>query len=660
MSRTRVPADSYARRRVAVEIVQPVVDSGRFSVKRTVGEPVAVEADVFAEGHELVSAVLCWRRADTRDWSEVEMRAIGNDRFRECFVPESPGAYRYKVVGTVDRYGSWRAGVAKKIAAAVPVDTDLEIGARLLDDAVGRGAPETVLRAAKRLRAGDAAVVDDVTVADRARAHGDPALATSSSELPLAVDRVRARYSTWYELFPRSCASTDGAHGTLEDVARLLPSIAAMGFDVLYLPPIHPIGVTNRKGPNNQLAAGPGDVGSPWAIGSSLGGHTSVHPDLGTLADFRALVDAAHGHGMEIALDIAFQCSPDHPSVHEHPEWFRMRPDGTIQYAENPPKRYEDIVPFDFESDAWASLWKELRSIFEFWIDTGVRIFRVDNPHTKPFPFWEWVLGDLRDRYPDLIFLAEAFTRPRVLERLAKIGFNQSYTYFAWRNEAWELREYFEELTAAPLADYLRPNVWPNTPDILTEELQRGGRPAFATRAILAATLAASYGIYGPAFELCVRDAREAGSEEYLDSEKYELKRWDRSWPFSLAPLLTRLNRIRAEHPALHSNASLRFHDTDNGHLLCYSKRDAATRDTIVTVVTTDPFRPQSGHVQLDLGALGLVDDRPFVVRDLLGGASYEWSGPRNYVALDAATLAAHVLLVEPARAAGPARSEER
>ena len=468
--------------------------------------------------------------------------------------------------------------------------------------------PLPVARAAARLRSGDAAVLDDDGVAVTARAFSDPTRATTSEQYPLDVDRVRARFSTWYELFPRSAKPADETrHGTFADVIRLLPEIDAMGFDVLYLPPIHPVGTTHRKGRNNQLVARPDDVGSPWAIGSADGGHKSVHPELGTMADFRALVDAAAARGIDVALDIAFQCAPDHPYVRAHPEWFRTRPDGTIQYAENPPKRYEDIVPFDFESEAWSSLWDELRSIFEFWIDQGVRIFRVDNPHTKAFPFWEWVLGDLRRRHPTASSSPRR-SRVRVLERLAKVGFNQSYTYFAWRDESWELREYFEELTAGPVAEYLRPNVWPNTPDILTEYLQRGGKPAFTVRAILAATLAASYGVYGPAFEQCVDVAREPGSEEYLDSEKYEIVHWDRRRD-SLVPLLTRLNQIRREHPALQSNTGLRFHDTDNANLCCYSKRDGVSGDTILTVVTTDPYRRQEGNVILDLAALGLPGD---------------------------------------------------
>ena len=660
MTRARQPADAEARRRVVVEGVRPFVDGGRFAVKRTVGEPITVEADVFTDGHDEVFAILRWCRVDGNGWREVPMVPEGNDRFTATFAPEAIGAHRFEVVGSVDVYGSWRVATANKVAAGGEVAVDLEIGARILDGVAVRGAPPAVARVADRLRSGDSTVLDDDDIVAATRAYADPDRATSSGPLPLDVDRVRARFSTWYELFPRSASPEPGRHGTFADVVRQLPEIESMGFDVLYLPPIHPIGVSNRKGRNNQPVAGPDDLGSPWAIGSAEGGHKAVHPDLGTLADFRTLVDAAAARGIDVALDIAFQCAPDHPYVWDHPEWFRTRPDGSIQHAENPPKRYEDIVPFDFESEAWPALWKELRSVFEFWIDQGVRVFRVDNPHTKPFAFWEWVLADLRRRHPDCIFLAEAFTRPRVLERLAKVGFNQSYTYFAWRDEAWQLRDYFEELTRGPAAEYLRPNAWPNTPDILTEYLQRGGRPAFAVRAVLAATLAASYGVYGPAFEQCVDKAREPGSEEYLDSEKYEARHWDRGRSDSLVPLITRLNRLRREHPALQSNVGLRFHETDNPHLCCHSKRDEATGDTILTVVTTDPYRPQSGNVFLDLTALGVPEGAPFGVRDLLGGAIYTWEGARNYVVLDAATLPAHVLAVEAPRHPAIASAESK
>lgn len=648
MARSQLPHERTAGRRVVIERVRPSVDDGRFPVKRTVGEGLTVTADVFADGHDIVCASLRWRHESEDAWIETPMDDLGNDVFAAAFVPDRLGRYSYEVRGFVDPFATWRAAMVKRLAAAQDIAVDLEIGAQILDGLVSRDPTGVVARAAARLRAGDLTALEEPSLGESARAAADADRQTVSTSYTLAVDRPRARFSAWYELFPRSIADGDAVrHGTFRDAERRLRYIADMGFNVVYLPPIHPIGITHRKGPNNSLVGRAGDVGSPWAIGSAEGGHTAVHPELGSLADFGRFRHAAEDLGMEVALDVAFQCSPDHPWVHEHPEWFRARPDGTLQYAENPPKRYEDIYPFDFESPEWRSLWRALRQVFEFWIEQGVRVFRVDNPHTKPFAFWEWALGDLRSRYSDLIFLAEAFTRPRVMERLAKVGFNQSYTYFTWRNEAWELREYFEELTKTELVEYLRPNVWTNTPDILSEFLQHGGREAFAIRAVLAATLAASYGIYGPAFELCEHVAREAGSEEYRDSEKYQLRSWDLARSDSLRPLITRLNQIRVQHVALQSNRGLRFHDTTNPNLLCYSKRDELASDVVLTVVTVDPSQRQEGEVLLDLHEIGVDIGGPFGVRDLLGGEVYEWEGARNYVAFDPSVLPAHVFHFE-------------
>lgn len=651
MARPQLPPDRVGRQRVVVENVQPSVDGGRFPVKRVLDEPLVVEADVFGDGHDHLQAAVRFRHHRQRVATEVPMVPLGNDRWQAEVVPGKLGRHLLTVVGWVDRFGTWRADTRTKVAAGLDVSVELLMGADLLAEAAGRAPARLAARLrahAEALRRGDGkAVLEDPLLERAMRSLADRDHETvSEPELPIDVDRPRARFSTWYEMFPRSASPEPGRHGTFADVERLLPYVAGMGFDVLYLPPIHPIGTTHRKGRNNALVPEPDDVGSPWAIGSPDGGHKAVHPDLGTLEDFRRLVARAGDHGVEIALDVAFQCSPDHPYVREHPEWFRRRPDGSVQFAENPPKRYEDIFPFDFESDAWPSLWCELHSVFCFWIEQGVRIFRVDNPHTKAFPFWEWAIPDLRRRHPDVIFLAEAFTRPRVMERLAKLGFNQSYTYFAWRNTAWELRQYFEELTRTELVEHLRPNVWPNTPDILTEYLQHGGRPAFTIRAILAATLSASYGIYGPAFELAEHVPREPGSEEYLDSEKYEVRHRDLDHPDSLRPLLTRLNRVRHGSPALQSNRHLRFHGTDNEQILCYSKRDPLTRDAVVCVVSVDPYHTQSGWVSLDLGALGLGTGEPFDMEDLLGGETYRWQGPSNFVRLDPFVLPGHVFRV--------------
>jgi len=460
------------------------------------------------------------------------------------------------------------------------------------------------------------------------------------------VERQRARFCSWYEIFPRSCAAEPGRHGTFRDLESRLPEIAAMGFDIVYLPPVHPIGRSFRKGKNNSLECTPEDPGSPWAIGSKEGGHKAIHAELGTMEEFHRLVEATRGHGMEIALDIAFQTSPDHPYVISHPEWFRMRPDGTIQYAENPPKKYQDIYPFDFETEQWRALWEELKSIFDFWIDQGVKIFRVDNPHTKSFHFWEWCIDGLTKEHPDVILLSEAFTRPKIMYRLAQLGFSQSYTYFPWRNTKWELAEYFTELTQTPVRDYFRGSHWTNTPDILTEFLQQGGRPAFAIRFILASTLSANYGMYGPAFELCENRPLREGSEEYLNSEKYEIRHWDTERPDSLRPLISQVNGIRRANTAFLSDRFLHFHRTDSDQLLCYSRRTRDRDNVILVIVNLDPRRKGSGWVDLDLGELGLGGEAPFAVRDLLTGARYEWKGPRNYVELDPNVMPAHVLEV--------------
>jgi starch synthase (maltosyl-transferring) len=464
--------------------------------------------------------------------------------------------------------------------------------------------------------------------------------------MPLVVERERARFSAWYELFPRSAAAEPGRHGTFKDVEKRLPYIAELGFDVLYLPPIHPVGRERRKGKNNAIAAAPEDVGSPWAIGAKEGGHKAIHPQLGTHEDFRHLLKAAAKHGLEIALDIAYQCAPDHPYVKAHPEWFRKRPDGSIQYAENPPKKYEDIYPFDFECEDWKALWQELKSVLDFWIAEGVKILRVDNPHTKAFPFWEWAIAEVRREHPDVIFLAEAFTRPKVMHRLAKLGYTQSYTYFAWRNTRHELTEYFTELARGPGKDYFRPNVWPNTPDILTEALQVGGRAAFMQRFALAATLAASYGIYGPAFELMAHRPREPGSEEYLDSEKYQLRHWDLERADSLRAYIAAFNRIRRENPALQADGSLRFFATDNEQLIAYAKQTPDRANQIVCVVNLSPHHTHGGWVELDLAMLGIEPGRPYQMHDLLSGARYLWTGPRNFVQLDPQRSPAHVFRV--------------
>jgi starch synthase (maltosyl-transferring) len=647
---------SEGRSRVVIDNVEPEVSCGRFPIKRVIGDMVVVEADVFGDGHDEVRARLLWKRDGDRAWKSVEMQPLGNDRWRGNFPVTEAGRYRYTLAGEEDHFGTWQHDLQKRQAAQQDLKLPFASGAILLEQAAGRASKKD----ASRLTAWATALRDGTDDAATATLALEPAIdevvkrypnttleTRYDRELEVVVDRERARFSSWYELFPRSWSTVPGQHGTLRDVASRLEYVAGMGFDVLYLPPISPVGKSFRKGKNNTVEAAPGDEGSPWAIGSAEGGHTAIHPVLGTVADFKALVARAVALKMEIALDIAFQCSPDHPWVTEHPEFFKKRPDGSIQYAENPPKKYQDIYPLDFESANWQGLWDALKGVFSYWIDQGVRIFRVDNPHTKAFPFWQWVIPELKAEHPDVLFLAEAFTRPRVMERLAKVGFTQSYTYFTWRTTKAELTEYLTELTATPVKEYFQPNFWPNTPDILPAGLQTGGLPAFRSQLVLAGTMTASYGIYGPAFELGDNTPTKPGSEEYLDSEKYEIKQWNLEDPASLRPLITQLNQIRQQNKALQSNERLHFHETDNPLLICYSKQTADGSNRILTIVNLDSSLVQTGFVTLDMSVLGMGADDPFVVEDLLSGASYRWQGPRNYVALRPAEAPAHIFKLQ-------------
>jgi starch synthase (maltosyl-transferring) len=641
-----------ARKRVIIEGVKPEIDSGRFPIKRTVGDRVRVEADMVTDGHDVIAAQLLYRREPDADWQAVPMQPLANDRWQGEFPVPELGRYRYALEAWVDRFRTWQRDLKKKVDAGQDVAIELLVGAGFIAEVQGR-APKAAARKlgeyAKILR-GQGALEEKLAAAL------DPELTRLMGQYPdkrfitlydrglaVVVDPVQARYSTWYEMFPRSCAAVPGEHGTFKDCEARLPYIAAMGFDVLYLPPIHPIGVTNRKGRNNQPKAEPGDVGSPWAIGAAAGGHKAVHPELGTLEDFRHFVARAREVNLAVALDLAFQGSPDHPYVREHPDWFRWRPDNTVQYAENPPKKYEDIYPFDFETEDWQALWEEFKSVVVFWIEQGVRIFRVDNPHTKPFHFWEWLISDIKKDYPDVFFLAEAFTRPKAMYRLAKLGFSQSYNYFAWRNTKWELTQYLTELTRTEVREYFRPNLWPNTPDILPEYLQFGGRPAFMIRLVLAATLGASYGIYGPPFELFERQPREPGSEEYLNSEKFELRHWDIQRPDSLKDFIARVNRIRRENAALQAEWNLDFYPVDNEQLICYAKFSEDGANIILMVVNLDPHHTQGGWLELPLGELGLDPGQPYQVHDLLGEARFLWHGPRNYVELDPKVAPAYI-----------------
>jgi starch synthase (maltosyl-transferring) len=644
-----VPLPRRRPSRILIEDLHPVLDCGRFRVKRCVGDRPAVSATIVRDGHDVMRAAVQWRPGERARWREAPLErvdaALDGDRWSGTIGElDEIGRWRWRVVAWADRFASWREELARKLAAGQDgLWSELAEGTLLLQRMCARasGADRDLLRRALR------AVGDDTaSEQNRLDAALDPALQvlaarwqeredlTASAAMEIEVERERARFGAWYELFPRSW-------GGLQGVRRALPEIAQAGFDVLYLPPIHPIGVTNRKGRNDAPRAKPGDPGSPYAIGGAEGGHTAIHPDLGTIDDFDELVADARAAGIEVALDYALQCSADHPWLSEHPEWFSHRPDGTLKYAENPPKRYIDIYNFDFECEQWQALWTALREVMLYWVAHGVRAFRVDNPHTKPLAFWEWLIASVRAVEPEALFLSEAFTREAMMSALAKVGFSQSYTYFTWKNASWELRDYVTRLARSPQSDYLRPNFFVNTPDILSEYLQHGGAGAFAVRLLLAGTLSPSYGLYS-GFESYEATARDEGSEEYLDSEKYQLR--ERSFDGPLLGSVARLNRIRREHPALQRLDNVAFLPTENDALLAYAKRERD--ETLIVVANVDPHRAQEGIVVVP-GDLGLAP--VFSCGDLLDGARYEWRLGRNYVRLDPAARPGHLLAVEPA-----------
>jgi starch synthase (maltosyl-transferring) len=643
------------RKRVVIESVSPEIDGGRFPAKRTVGDQVRVEADIFTDGHDAIAAALLVHRKGSAEWTEIAMQPLVNDRWTAAFRVKDLGLYGFKVQGWVDHFETWHRDLLKRIQAETDTPVDYLIGADLIDEAAKRAvAPdaEWLRQRAELLRFGKDPIktrahATDALLHKTALRYPDKRFATESDREDLiVVDPPHARFSAWYEFFPRSTAAEPGKHGTFADCEKRLPYIAEMGFNVVYLPPIHPIGRMFRKGRNNSTEAQPDEPGSPWAIGSAEGGHKSVHSELGTVEDFRKFVQKARSLDLLVALDIAFQVAPDHPYVREHEDWFRKRPDGTIQYAENPPKKYQDIYPFDFESEDWAGMWEELKDVFIYWIGQGVTIFRVDNPHTKAFPFWEWVIAEIKRDHAEVIFLAEAFTRPKIMYRLAKLGFSQSYTYFPWRNGKYEIAAYLTELAQTPVREFFRPNQWPNTPDILTEFLQIGGRSAFAIRLLLAATLGSNYGIYGPAFELLEHEPLRRGSEEYLNSEKYEIRTWDLDRGDSLRGLIAAVNAIRNTNEALQSDWSLKFHSTDNDQILCYSKESEDRSNLIVVIVNLDPHYTQSAFVILPLDELQIPQDRAYEAEDLLTGNRFLWHGPRNYVELRPDNLPGHILRI--------------
>lgn len=654
------------RNRVVIDRIDPSVDGGHFGVKRCVDDQVIVSANAYCDGHDLARCALWWRHQSAEGWSEKMMTGRGYDRWSAAFKVATLGRYFFTVIAWVDAFETWRVDLKKRAAAGQKIDVDLRIGAAMIREAQIRaegsdeGAAAELGAFAQQIEHAQQTQIQRASVAQQGSLSQLMCewaerryISRYRTDLPVDVEPRRARFSSWYELFPRSPVSAHDepaekplAHATLAQCHKRLDYAADLGFNIVYLPPIHPIGHIHRKGANNTPKAAPEDVGSPWAIGSPAGGHKTVHPSLGTLKDLKALVAYARKIDLDIALDIAFQVAPDHPYVTEHPEWFRARPDGTIQYAENPPKKYEDIFPFDFETSHWRQLWVELASIFQHWCDCGVRVFRVDNPHTKPFALWEWLIPSIKRDYPDTIFLAEAFARPAIMHRLAKLGFSQSYTYFTWRNSKFELCEYLQELMRPEMLNFMRPNFWPNTPDILHKTLQEGRRSTFILRAALAATMSSNYGIYGPAFELMEHVPHHPGSEEYLNSEKYQLRAWDLEKSPNITNFIRLLNRIRAENSALQQNRNTTLHRADNDQILVFSKKSDAHDNFILIVANLDAENTQAAMVDLNLDALDLNPDRHFHIHDLVDDARYLWQGQRNYVELNPEVCPVHIFRI--------------
>jgi starch synthase (maltosyl-transferring) len=634
--------------RVIIENVQPQVDGGLYPAKRTVGERVDVTADIFGDGHDHIRAHLLFKKDGDSQWRAHEMHATGNDSWHGAFVVQEKGFYTFTVIAWIDHFETWFDGFKKKAAAGVDVTLELQEGILFLKRLSNGKVPELENAIRELDTTYERAVEYIVDEAFAELVHHFPLIefeARYDKELKVVVEHQKANYSTWYELFPRS-ASLDYKHGTFKDVIRLLPRIESMGFDVLYLPPIHPIGKLNRKGKNNSVTANPDEPGSPWAIGSDEGGHKAVHKELGTLADYKTLISEAKKHGIDIALDLAFQCAPDHPYVKDHPEWFKQRPDGSIQYAENPPKKYQDIYPFNFETTAWPALWEELKSVIFFWIDQGVKIFRVDNPHTKPIPFWQWAIAEVNKKYEDIIFLSEAFTKPKVMASLAKIGYTQGYTYFTWRVTKQELIEYMTELVNGPSRNYFRPNFWPNTPDILPYHLQYQGENIFIIRLALAATLSSNYGVYGPPYETYEHTPVQ-GKEEYYESEKYEIKMYDWKRTNRMTDIFTIINKARKNHPALQSTWNINFCTVENPNLIAYLKATDDLTDIILVVVNLDQNSRQSGYVQLPKWRLNLGDKINLKLHDLMTDEHYTWTQEWNYVEIDPYRMPFHLFKIE-------------
>jgi starch synthase (maltosyl-transferring) len=639
-----------AKARVVIEGITPQLDGGLFAVKRVPGELVTVEADVFGDGHDVVSARLAYRKKTSSTWSEVPLKALENDRWSGMFLVQEQGYYEYTVVAWIDHPLTWHEGFCKKAVAGELLQVELKIGADFLKSMakIADSADHHFLLSTAKVFENEAHYNEAVVIAKSERIEelikAYPLRENESRSTPLNVfvEPPNALFSSWYEFFPRSSSPDHSRAGTLNDCTELLPLIAELGFDTLYFPPIHPIGVSHRKGKNNSTVAHHGEPGSPWAIGSEHGGHKSINPELGTMDDFENLIRVANQQGIKIALDLAYQCSPDHPYVKEHPAWFKWRPDGTVQYAENPPKKYQDVLPLNFETSDWKNLWDELKSIIEFWIGKGVQVFRVDNPHTKPFVFWQWLMGEMRKDHPDVIFLSEAFTRPKIMARLAKVGFQQSYSYFTWRQTKEELTEYLTELTTTELREYFRTNFWPNTPDILPVYLQQTGHAHSAVRYLLAATLSSNYGMYGPVYEMLV-NTPVPGKEEYHNSEKYEVKHWDWKAPNRMRDLIKQVNRIRKDYAAFHSTFNCVFCETDNEHMIAYLKKSSDASNSVLCVVNLDPNHKQSGWVKLPLDVLQVSEGHAIEMHDLIDGKTYSWNRQWNYVELDPRLIPGHL-----------------
>jgi len=638
---------------IIIEQVEPELDGGRYPIKRIVGETLEVTADIFKEGHDTIAGILRYKVHGEKQWREVPMHHVDNDRWAGSFILSENTRYFYTIGAYIKSFETWRAELTKKHGVVPDLSSELLEGEAQLKDAMSQAkGPDTTLLK-EWLGQWDAAssqetriaIALDAELATLVSLHEQRAAwSTYPQELTVVVDRERAQYGAWYEIFPRSEGTIEGQGGTLKDCEARLPSIREMGFDVLYLTPIHPIGETNRKGRNNSLTAQPGEPGSPWAIGSRHGGHDAVEPAIGTLEDFDRFSQAVHQHGMEIALDFAINATPDHPYVKQHPEWFKHRPDGTIKYAENPPKKYEDIYALDFYSEAWPEIWQEMKRVFLFWIQHGVKIFRVDNPHTKPVIFWEWVIGEIQQDHPDVIFLAEAFTRPKMMRVLAKAGFTQSYTYFTWRNSKEEMTEYLTELTQSEMKEYFRPNFFPNTPDILPPILQHAGRPAFKSRFFLAATLSTTYGIYN-SYELCENRAIP-GTEEYQDSEKYEIRHWDWDRPGNLRNYITRLNQIRRDNTALQAFTNLKFYESNNEHILFYGKTTPDKTNILLFAVNMDPYNTQEGRLIIPLEELGISSTATYQLHELIQDYRHDVVGPEYIIRLDPNQEPAAIIII--------------